>query len=77
MVSHVPNPASISVKGLNYLRSQRKAKERPESGQGKAKGKSGHLTVKQGEELGFSELLWKIGISLLLVTVCIFSAQFL
>jgi hypothetical protein len=61
MVSHISNPASISLKGLNYPGSQRKAKERPESGQGKAKAKPDHLTVKQGEHPGFSELLWKIG----------------
>jgi hypothetical protein len=62
MVSHISNPASISVKGLNCLRSQRKAKERPENGQRKAKVKPSHLTVKPGEDLGFSELLWKVGI---------------
>ncbi len=63
MVSHTSNTASISLKGLNCLRSQRKAKERPENGQGKAKGKPSYLTVKPGGDLGFSELLWKIGIS--------------
>jgi len=55
MASHISKPASISLKDLDYLRSQRKAKERPENGQGKAKGKPGHLTAKHGENPDLSE----------------------
>ena len=77
MVSYISNPASISLKGLNRLRGQQKAKERPENGQGKAKEKHCHLTVKPEEDPGFSELYRKLGSPLYLVTACILSAQFL
>ena len=68
MVSHAINIAIFSLNGYNRLRSDRKAKERPGSGQGKAKGLPAILQQNRGQILGFGNYKGKLESPLLLVT---------